>query len=109
MDTNTQRPKEQKGTISALDAAIEVSNRTGKVSHVAPAKAAFGSVTDLLTMIRVCFRFFCNHLLHVHAGRQDLAVDEMDYVELDGLCRHLRSARPGDEGKEVGGPQSVCA
>jgi len=66
MDPKPQRPKDREGAISALDAAIEALNRMGKISNVPPAKNVFGSVTNLLTMIKVCFRLFSNHLLQIH-------------------------------------------
>jgi len=66
MDSNPQRPKGRKGAISALDAAIEALNHTGKISHVPQDKAVFDSVTGLLTMIRVRFQLFRNHLPQVY-------------------------------------------
>jgi len=56
MATNakTQRPKGRDGVLSTLNVAIEVLNLAKEVSSITPAKAAFGSVSALLTMIRVC-------------------------------------------------------
>ena len=53
MEPKTQQPKEQKGTISALNALIEALNLVKEVSSITPAKAVFGSASVLLTMIRV--------------------------------------------------------
>ena len=39
---------------------------TGETSSVTPAKAAFGSVSTLLTMIGVRLPLFCNGLLLAH-------------------------------------------
>jgi len=66
METVSQRPGGQEGATSALNAAIQDTNLAEKVSSIAPAKAVFGSVTVLLTLIRVCFLLFCNDLLQVH-------------------------------------------
>jgi len=41
--------------VSSLDVAIEALNLAEKISSITPAKAAFGSVSALLTMIRVRF------------------------------------------------------
>jgi hypothetical protein len=54
MEAEFQRPKGQEDTILALNKAIEASN-PAKVSSFPPAKAVFGSVSGLLTLIRVCF------------------------------------------------------
>jgi len=53
----SQRPKGQDATISALNTAIESFNLTEGVSSIPPAKAVFGSISTLLTMIRVCSCF----------------------------------------------------
>ena len=53
MDTNFRQQKRQDDTLSLLDAAIEAMNLAKEVSSVTPAKAVFGSVGALLTMIRV--------------------------------------------------------
>jgi len=52
--------------MSTLNAAIGALD-PAKISSFPPAKAVFGSVTVLLTFIRVCFMLSCNDLLHVHA------------------------------------------
>ena len=55
MATNSQRPKGQAGLLSALNVAIEALNLAKEISSVTPAKAVFGSVSVLLTMISVRF------------------------------------------------------
>ena len=55
MGTESQRPKGRDGTFSSLNVAIEALNLAKEVSSVTPAKAVFGSVSILLTMIRVRF------------------------------------------------------
>ena len=53
MDTNPQRPKGRDGALSSLNVAIDAMNLAKDIVDIAPAKAAFGSVSALLTMIRV--------------------------------------------------------
>lgn len=53
MDTKTQRPKGRDGFLSTLNVAIEALTLAKEVSSITPAKAAFGAVSALLTMIRV--------------------------------------------------------
>ena len=54
MAAKSQRPKGRDGVISALNATIEAMNLAKEVSSITPAKAVFGSVSVLLTMIKVC-------------------------------------------------------
>jgi len=65
MEAESQRPKRREDTISTLNKAIEGLKPVG-TSSFAPAKAVFGSVSALLTFIRVCFLLSCNGLLQVH-------------------------------------------
>ena len=51
MDTRCQQRRD--GALSLLNAAIEVMNLAKEVSSATPAKAIFGSVSAILTMIRV--------------------------------------------------------
>ena len=53
MDKKSQRPKGRDGTLSSLNMAIEALNLAKDISGIAPVKAAFGSVSVLLTMVRV--------------------------------------------------------
>jgi len=57
MEAKSQRPKERKGAVLALDAAIEALNIAKELSSITPAKAVFGSVGVVLTMIRVSAGF----------------------------------------------------
>ena len=50
------------GVLSTLNIAIEGLNIAKDVMDIAPAKAAFGTVAILLTMIRVSL-LFCNEIL----------------------------------------------
>ena len=55
MDAKFQGPKRQENVLSLLNAAIEAMNLAKEVSSPTPAKAVFGSVSIILTMIRVRF------------------------------------------------------
>jgi len=55
MEAKSQQPKGRESKISTLNAAIEALNLAKEVSGVMPAKAVFGSVSVILTMIRVSF------------------------------------------------------
>ena len=66
MNTKSQRPKGRDGALSSLNAAIEALNLAKEISGITPAKAAFGSVGVLLTMVRVRFLLSCDDGLWVH-------------------------------------------
>jgi len=51
----SQRPKEREDAVSASNAAVEALDIAKEVSSITPAKAVFGSVSVVLTMIRVSF------------------------------------------------------
>ena len=55
MKAGSQRPNERDGAISALNVAIEALNLAKEVSSITPAKAVFGTVSVVLTMIKVSF------------------------------------------------------
>ena len=57
MDTKSQRPKGRDSALPSLNLAIEAINLAKEISSITPAKAVFGSVSVLLTMIRVRFPF----------------------------------------------------
>lgn len=54
MEAKPQQPKGRDGTLSSLNIAIEAMNLAKEVSSITPAKAVFGSVSILLTMVKVC-------------------------------------------------------
>ena len=55
MTTRSQRPKGWDGALSSLDVAIDALNLAKEPTGTSPAKAAFESTSDLLTIIRVSF------------------------------------------------------
>ncbi|KAF9787199.1 hypothetical protein BJ322DRAFT_707230 [Thelephora terrestris] len=74
MDTKSQQPKAREGVLSMLNVAIEAVNLAKNISAIAPAQAAFGSASTLLTMIR------------------DSMANEQDYVDLGVSCADVCQA-----------------
>ena len=66
MDMNPQRPKGQDGVLSLLNAAIEAVNLAKEISSITLAKAVFGSVSTLPTMIKVRVSPLSDDILLVH-------------------------------------------
>ena len=91
MDTKSRRPKGGDSTLSSLNITIEALNLAKEVCGITPAKIAFGSVSALLTMIRVRFFQFCNNEPRVHMF-QDSMINERDYVELGLSCADICTA-----------------
>ena len=108
MDANPQRQKRQDTVPSLLNMAIEAMNLAKEVSNMTPAKAVFGSVGILLTMIRVCFLPFSNVLAQFIRG-QDSMANKSDYVELGLACadvckaldRGMNGKKPDDLNQSV--------
>ena len=86
MEAKPQQPKGRDGTLSSLNIAIEAMNLTKEVSSITPAKAVFGSVSVLLTMVRVCFLVSYDQKPYVH---QWLGFNGQQ----TGLCRAQPSLR----------------
>ena len=53
MDGDSRRQKRRDDALSLLDVAIEAMNLAKDIASITPAKDIFGSVSVLLTMIRV--------------------------------------------------------
>ena len=67
MDANgSKRWKRRENALSLLDAAIEALNLSKDVCGIPPAQAVFGSVSILLTMIRVRFPLFFDDIFWIH-------------------------------------------
>ena len=65
MATTSQPPKERENVVSLLNSAIDGINLAEKISSITPAKAVFGTVNVLLTMIKVCF-LPCDEMFQAH-------------------------------------------
>jgi hypothetical protein len=68
MTSKSQRPKGHDGAVLALKVAIELLNLAKDTCCIPPAQVAFGSVSGLLSMIRVRFPPLCDigFLVHVY-------------------------------------------
>ena len=108
MDAKPQQPKARDGVVPTLDVAIGVVNLAKDISGIAPAQAAFGCVSTLLTMIRVTFpSSAARYLRFTHS--QDSVVNERDYIDLGLSCadvcqaldRGLKGKRSDELGKSV--------
>ena len=55
MAADAQQQKRRDIALSSLNAAIETLNLAKEISSITPAKAVFGSVSVILTTIKVCF------------------------------------------------------
>ena len=62
METNPRRKRRRDNSLSSLNVAIETLNLAKDISCITPAKAVFGTVSSLLTMIRVRFLLPCTDL-----------------------------------------------
>lgn len=63
------RPKERKGLLASLNVAIGALDLAKQASCISPAKALFGSVIVLLSMIKVCLFLSCGNQLQADASR----------------------------------------
>jgi len=72
MATNSKQPKGRDGVLSSLNVTIEALNLAKEISGITPAKAAFGSVSALLTVVRVrSFPFDSGPQVHGCSGLDD--------------------------------------
>ena len=66
MTNKSQQPKGRDGILSPLNVAIDGLNLAKELSSATPAKAVFGSVAVLLTMIKVRFLPFSDEIFQAH-------------------------------------------
>ena len=66
MTDKSKRPKERDDILSLLDVTIDGLNLAKELSSITPVKVVFGSVSVLLTMIRVSFLPFCDEVFQAH-------------------------------------------
>ena len=91
MQTNPQLPKGRDSVLSMLNVTIEALSLAKEVCSIAPAKAAFSSVTILLTMIKVCFILFFDHGSRF-TPLQESMINKQDCVELGLSCANVCGA-----------------
>ena len=67
---SSKRQQRQESVLSLLNAAIEAMNLAKEASSATPAKAIFGTVSALLTMIKVRFppSSDCTFKVHTESG-----------------------------------------
>ena len=102
MDSADSRPQKRlDDALSTLNVVIETMNLAKEISSVTPAKAVFGSVGVLLTMIRV--RFPPSPMSHSRFTRdQDSMANKTDYVELGLACADVcRALDRGMKGRKL--------
>ena len=91
MDTRFQGTNRRNNALSLLNAAIEAMNLIKELSSTTPAKAVFGSVTILMTMIRV--RLSSSSMVYCRFTRnQDSMANKADYVDLGLACADVCKA-----------------
>lgn len=107
----SQQPKEHnKGRIGApsmLNVTIDDLDTMKDTCGIPPARAAFGSVSALLTVIRVRFLSFWRDELLI-AIIQDSVANEQDYIDLGlscaEICKILDRGLEGRRSDELGQP-----
>ena len=101
MDKDSRRQQRQNNVLSTLNVAIEGLNLTKEVLNITPAKAVCGSVSVVLTMIRVCFPLVRVDRCGLNSI-QDSMINETDYVELGLACAEICTALGrGMDGKKM--------
>lgn len=68
MTDKPQQLKGRDGVLSSLNIAIDGLNLAKEISSITPAKAVFGSVAILITMIRVSFPLACGETSRAHTS-----------------------------------------
>ena len=100
MNPKSQRPERQDNTLSLLNAIIEVANLAKEVSSPTPAKAVFGSVGVILTMIKVYYSSPMTYSRLTYD--QDSMANKSDYVDLGLTCVNVcKALHQGMDGKEL--------
>ena len=85
--------KRQENALSLLDVTIGALNLAKDACGIPPAQAAFGSVSILLTMIRVRFPLLSDDLSQQKfTCNQDSMANRTDYVELGLACAEVCKA-----------------
>ena len=91
MDTRFQGTNRRNDALSLLNAAIDAMNLIKELSSMTPAKAVFGSVTILMTMIRV--RLSSSSVIYCRfTHNQDSMANKADYVDLGLACADVCKA-----------------
>jgi hypothetical protein len=97
MTSNSEQSKERDGALSALNVALE---GLSLASSITPAKAVFGSVSIILTIVKVRSFLLCTAMGSRFTFGQDSMMNEQNYVELVLNCADIcRALDRGTNGK----------
>lgn len=88
MASDSRRLKRRDSTLSTLNGAIDALNIAKELSSVAQAKAVFGSVGVLLTVIKVRGFVFFGEVSFLLTSLQDMT-NELDYVDIGLVCADI--------------------
>ena len=88
MDSRSWQQRRRDTALSSLNLAIETTNIANGTLCMTPANAALGSVTVILTMIRVGFLLVSGRLF-ANIYVQDSMINEEDYVDLGLACAEV--------------------
>ena len=103
MTPKPERPKRQDNILSSLNVAIEALSLAKEVLSITPARAVCGSVSIILSTIRVCFPPWSPMVDRRLTRTQDSMANETDYVELGLTCADICTALGrGMNGKRLG-------
>ena len=101
MDPESRQQNRQDKVLSLLNAIIEISNLAKELSSPTPAKAVFGSVSILLTMIKVRSSS-PSVICPVFSSDQDTMANKSDYVDLGLACANVcKALHRGMDGREL--------
>jgi len=101
MATKPQRQRRREATLSSLNVAIEALNLIKEATSITPSPAVFGTVSVLLTIIRV--RFSSSPTIHSRlTHNQDSMANKTDYIELGLTCADVcRALDRGMDGRRL--------
>ena len=76
MDKKPKQSKRREDVLSSLNVIIEGLNVAQNLSSITPAKAIFGTVGVILTMIRVSFSFLLLYIRPPQANEMGTGLDD---------------------------------
>lgn len=94
MEPNARRQKCREIVLSSLDVAIETLNIAKEITSITLAKAVFGSVSVILTMIKVGFLPGFALIVGRLIGREHIqdSMNNEEYVDLELACAGVCTA-----------------
>ena len=102
MAKGSQRLKGRDGALPALNALIEAMDNAGEISSITSTKVVFGSVSVLLTMIRVRLSLLYVTICLRLTFDQESMISQQDHVDLGQNCAEIcRVLDRGTKGKKI--------